>query len=44
MHCAKSPKVAGLIPDEDNNWPNPSMRILALGSTEPLPEMSQPSS
>jgi hypothetical protein len=33
----------GSIPDEVNgffNWPNPSSRIMALGSTQPLTEMS----
>jgi hypothetical protein len=36
-------KVAGLIPDEITgffNWPNPSSRTMALGSTETLTEMS----
>jgi hypothetical protein len=35
--------VGGLIPDEAIgffNWPIPSSRIMALGSTEPLTEMS----
>jgi hypothetical protein len=36
-------KVAGSIPDEVIgffNWPNPSSRTMALGSTQPLWEMS----
>jgi hypothetical protein len=36
-------KVAGSIPDEVIgffNWPNPSSRNMALGSTQPLTEMS----
>jgi hypothetical protein len=40
---ATSRKVAGLIPDEVMvlfNWPNPSSRIMALGSTEALTEIS----
>jgi hypothetical protein len=34
--------VAGLSPNEVDffNWPNPSGRIMALGSTQPLTEMS----
>jgi hypothetical protein len=39
----QSRKVAGSIPDEVTgflNWPNPSSRIMALGSTQPLIEMS----
>jgi hypothetical protein len=35
--------VAGSFPDEVIgilNWPNPSSRIMALGSTQPLTEMS----
>jgi hypothetical protein len=34
--------VAGSSPDEVEffNWPNPSSRIIALGSTQPLIEMS----
>jgi hypothetical protein len=35
-------KVAGSIPDEVIeffNWPNPSSRTMALGSTQPLTEM-----
>jgi hypothetical protein len=38
-----SRKVAGSIPDEVNrlfNWPNPSSPTMALGSTQPLTEMS----
>jgi hypothetical protein len=40
---ATSRKVAGSILDEVIelfNWPNPSSRIMALGSTQPLTEMS----
>jgi hypothetical protein len=40
---ATSRKVAGSIPDEVIgffNWPNPSSRTMALGSTQPLTEMS----
>jgi hypothetical protein len=40
---ATSWKVAGPISDEVNgffNWPNPSSRTMALGSTNPLTEMS----
>jgi hypothetical protein len=36
-------RVTGLIPDdviEFLNWPNPSSRTMALGSTQPLTEMS----
>jgi hypothetical protein len=36
-------KVAGSIPDEIIglfNWPHPSSRTMALGSTQPLTEMS----
>jgi hypothetical protein len=36
-------KVEVSIPDEVIgffNWPNPSSRIMALGSTQPLTEMS----
>jgi hypothetical protein len=43
MHFAKSRMVAGSIPDEIIgffNWPNPSSRTMALGSTQPLTEMS----
>jgi hypothetical protein len=36
--------VAGSIPDEVTvfffKWPNPSSRTMALGSTQPLTEMS----
>jgi hypothetical protein len=42
-HYAKSQKVAGSIPDEVTgffNWPNPSSCSMALGSTQPLTEMS----
>jgi hypothetical protein len=38
-HYATSRKVAGSIPDEVIwffNWPNPSSRTMALGSTQPL--------
>jgi hypothetical protein len=37
-----SPKVAGSSPDEVDlfNLPNPSSRTMALGSTQPLSEMS----
>jgi hypothetical protein len=38
-----SRKVAGPILDEVigfSNWPNPSSRTMALGSTQPLTEMS----
>jgi hypothetical protein len=40
---ATSRKVAGSNPDEVIgffNWPNPSSRTMALGSTQPLTEMS----
>jgi hypothetical protein len=40
---AISRKVAGSIPDDVIgffNWPNPSSRIMALGSTQSLTEMS----
>jgi hypothetical protein len=43
MHYATSRKVAVSIPDEVIgffNWPNPSSRTMALGSTQPLTEMS----
>jgi hypothetical protein len=36
-------KVAGSIPDEASgvfNWPSPSSRTMARGSTQPLAEMS----
>jgi hypothetical protein len=42
-HYATSRKVAGSIPDEligFFNWPNPSSSTMALGSTQPLTEMS----
>jgi hypothetical protein len=42
-HCATSRKVAGSIPDEVIgffNWSNPSSHTMALGSTQPLTEMS----
>jgi hypothetical protein len=42
-HYATSRKVAGSIPDEVIgffNRPNPSRRIIALGSTQPLTEMN----
>ena len=42
-HCATSRKVAGSIPDGvtgNCRWHNPSGRIVALGSTQPLTEMS----
>jgi hypothetical protein len=42
-HYATSRKVAGWIPDEVIgffNSPNPSSRTVALGSTQPLTEMS----
>jgi hypothetical protein len=41
-HYATSRKVAGSNPDEVigfSNWPNPSSRIMGLGSTQPLKEM-----
>jgi hypothetical protein len=39
---ATNRKVAGSSPDEVDffNWPNPSSRTMALGSTQPLTEMS----
>jgi hypothetical protein len=43
MHYASTEKVAGSIPNEDIeffNLPNPSSRTMALGSTQPLTEMS----
>jgi hypothetical protein len=43
MHYATSRKVAGYIPVEVigfPNWPNPSSSTMALGSTQPLTEMS----
>jgi hypothetical protein len=42
-HCATSRKVPDWIPDrifESFRWPDPSGRIMALGSTQPLTEMS----
>jgi hypothetical protein len=41
-HYATSRKVAGSNPDEVDffNLPNPSSRTVALGSTQPLTEMS----
>jgi hypothetical protein len=42
-HYVTSRKVANSIPDEVirfYNWPNPSSRTMALGSTQPLTEMS----
>jgi hypothetical protein len=42
-HCATSWKLVGLIPNEAIgffNLPNPSSRIMALESTQPLTEMS----
>jgi hypothetical protein len=42
-HNATSRKVAGSIPDEVIgffSWSNPSSRTMALGSTQPLAEMS----
>jgi hypothetical protein len=42
-HYAAIRKVAGSSPDEVIgffNWPNPSSRTMALGSTQPLTEMS----
>jgi hypothetical protein len=42
-HCATNRKVAGSIPDGVTGifqWLNPSGRIVALGSTQPLIEMS----
>jgi hypothetical protein len=43
MHYAARQKVAGSIPDEATgffNVPNPASRTMALGSTQPLTEMS----
>jgi hypothetical protein len=39
-HYATNRKVAGSIPDVVGflNWPNPSSRTMALGSTQPLTE------
>jgi hypothetical protein len=42
-HYATSRKFAGSIPDEVTGFfdlPNPSSRTIALGSTQPLTEMS----
>jgi hypothetical protein len=41
-HHVASRKVAGSSPDEVDflNWPNPSGRIVSLGSTQPLTEMN----
>jgi hypothetical protein len=42
-HYATSRNIAGSIPDEFIgffNWPNPSSRTMALGSTQHLTEMS----
>ena len=42
-HCATSRKIAGSIPDGVIgifHWHNPSGRTMALGSTQPLTEMS----
>jgi hypothetical protein len=41
-HCATNRKVAGSIPDGVRifHWNNPSGRAMALGSTQPLTEMS----
>jgi hypothetical protein len=42
-HCATNRKVAGSIPDGVTGifqWLNPSGRFVALGSTQPLTEMS----
>jgi hypothetical protein len=41
-HYATNRKVAGSSPDEVDfsNLPNPSNRTVALGSTQPLAEMS----
>jgi hypothetical protein len=42
-YCATNRKVAGSIPDgviEIFLWLNPSVRIMTLGSTQPLKEMS----
>jgi hypothetical protein len=41
-HYATSRKVAGSSPDEVDffNWSNPSSRTMALGSTQPLTDMS----
>jgi hypothetical protein len=42
-HYTTSPKAAGSIPDDVTpffNWPDPSSRSTALGSTQPLIEMT----
>jgi hypothetical protein len=42
-HCATNRKVAGLIPNGVSgifHWHTPSSRTMALGSTQPLTEMS----
>jgi hypothetical protein len=42
-HCATNRDVAGLIPSGVTGifqWLNPSGRIVALGSNQPLTEMS----
>jgi len=42
-HCATSRKVAGLIPSDVIgifHWHNPSIRTMALGSIQPLREIS----
>jgi hypothetical protein len=42
-HCATNRKVAGSIPDDVTGFfhaHNPSGRIMALGSTQPVTEMS----
>jgi hypothetical protein len=42
-HCATNRKVIGPIPEgviENLDSHNPSGRIMAMGSTQPLPEMS----
>jgi hypothetical protein len=42
-HYATSRKVSGSVPDEiigSFNWSNPSSRIMTLGSTQPLTELS----
>jgi hypothetical protein len=43
MHYATSQKVAGSSPDEVDffDLPNPSRHTMALGSTQPLTEMSR---
>jgi hypothetical protein len=42
-HYGTNRKVAGSILDVIGffNWPNPSSRTMALGSTQPLAEMSK---